>query len=120
MAGSGSRQVRLVLESGVTTRGEDMARRAETGKAPGPGRLSSHPRRRATRRRDAEPPTRDADPRHAAGWIRDDAEPVDRRPADIALLVVAVVGVAVAGVWAQAAARQNGIRTVIFIEGCLS
>jgi uncharacterized membrane protein YbhN (UPF0104 family)/membrane-associated phospholipid phosphatase len=79
-----------------------MARGADTGKAPGPGRRSLHLRRRVTRRRDVEPQPRDADPRHAAGWIRDEAEPGDRRPADIALLVVAVVGLAVAGVWAQA------------------
>jgi uncharacterized membrane protein YbhN (UPF0104 family)/membrane-associated phospholipid phosphatase len=79
-----------------------MTRRAGTSEAPDPGPRRSGAGRRATRYRQVEPPTRDGDPRHAAGWIRDQAEPVDRRPADIALLAVAVVGVATAGVWAQA------------------
>ena len=79
-----------------------MARPGGTREAAGPGRRPRRIGRRAARRRDGEPQPRDVDPRHAAGWVRDQAEPVDRRPADIALLVVAVVGAAAAGVWAQA------------------
>ena len=48
-----------------------------------------------------ELPGRTPEPSRATGWIRDPAEPGDRRPADIAALVVVGIGVAVTGVWAQ-------------------
>jgi undecaprenyl-diphosphatase len=45
-------------------------------------------------------------------WIRNTAEPPERRPTDIAWLVVGIIGTAVVGVWAQS---QSSLQVSFFL-----